>query len=141
MNLVEQLMSSDSTKADEKNKAVFKSVRLQKILGTDEPVDIEIEEVNLRRIQDIMTLAIKQNGSYDFSKSIDCQVKLAMIGITNIAFKDEKLQMKFGCKTAPDLCEKLLGNELPTISEVIQDVSGYKPPEKESESIETIKNL
>lgn len=141
MNLVEQLMSSDSAKADEKNKAIFKSTRLQKILGAEEPVDIEIEQVSLRRIQDIMTLAVKQNGTVDFSKSIDCQVKVCMIGITNIPFKDEQLQMKFGCKTAPDLCEKLLGNELPTISEVVQDVSGYQKPEEDSESIETIKNL
>ena len=59
--------------------------------------------------------------------------------VNNIDFKDHRLQEKFGVATPKDLCEKLLQNDVPKISEMVAEMSGYSS-EDDKEDIEEIKN-
>ena len=63
MSLVDELLQADAKKADELNTGVYKSKRLQKILGKDEPVEIKIREIRTRRFNDIVATQFDGKGN------------------------------------------------------------------------------
>lgn len=141
MNLVENLLQIDDDKINEQNTAVFKSKRLQKMLGAEDPVDIELKEAPYRRISDIMSAAYNGKGKTDSSKLVTAQIRIILISVTNIDFKNDELQKKFGAATPADLVEKMLNSEIGAIWDTAVKLSGYADDEEtEKEEIEEIKN-
>lgn len=51
MNLVEGLLKADENKAKEYDKGTYMSHRLAKILEKDKPVEIQIQEVDVKVIK------------------------------------------------------------------------------------------
>lgn len=125
MNLVEQLLKADSKKADELETGVFKSHKLAKILGVEsETVDVQIQEIKSRRVNDIVSYQIDKKGNFDYSKSYDAKIMMCIEGVMDPDLKDKDLQKHFGVDNAKDLCEKLFGNEITALSDEISRISG-----------------
>lgn len=135
MNLVEQLLKADSKAADELAKDTVKSKRLGRILGSDEAVDITIQEIPARRINDIVSFQFDKKGNFDITKSFDAKALCCVEGIVEPNVRDENLIKHFECATPKDLVIKLFGSELTKISDAISELSGVS-----AETEEEIKN-
>lgn len=123
MNLVDQLLQADAKKADELNTGVYESKRLQKILGTDEPVEIKIKELKTRRFNDIVATQFDKKGQMDFSRTFDAKLKVVVEGCVEPSLKDKELQAHFGAISAQDLAEKMFAGEIVDIAEAIEKLS------------------
>ena len=134
MNLVEQLLKADAKKADEMEKGTFKSKRLAKIIGSEEEtVDVEITEINSRRVNEIISYQVDRKGKFDISKSYDAKLIMCIEGCSNPDLTDKDLQKHFGCDNAKDLCEKLFGFEVNELSDAIASLCGVSNGDDETE--------
>ena len=123
MSLVDELLQADAKKADELNTGVYKSKRLQKILGKDEPVEIKIREIRTRRFNDIVATQFDGKGNVDVSSTFDAKIKTIIEGCVEPSMKDKDLQAHFNAKSAADLVEKLFAAEVVDLSEAIESLS------------------
>lgn len=121
MSLVDELMKADARKADERETGVFKSRQLAKILGKDEPVDVQIQEISQRRKNELVSMAY-EGEDVNIAKAFDSNLKVIVAGVIDPPLKDKDLQEKFGCKMAIDLAEKLFKDEVNTLSTAIANL-------------------
>ena len=133
MNLVEQLLKADAKKASERETGTFKSKRLAKILGGDAPVEIRLQEIGTRRLNDILAFQVDKKGNVDLSKSLDSKLLCCVEGITEPSMKDKNLQRHFNCATPKDLALALFGFEVTDISDAICALSGVTDEDTEEE--------
>ena len=139
MNLVDKLLKADAKKAGDLDTGVFKSKKLAKILGAEtETVDVSIREIKSRRLNDIMTYQINNNGKFDYSKVYDAKLLLVIEGVTDPDLKNKDLQEYFNVKSAKDLADKLFGFEVNGLSDAISALSGVGNDDVKAE--EEIKN-
>lgn len=125
MNLVESLLKADAKKVGQLETDIFKSKKLAKVLGKKGSVDVEIQEIPAKRMNDIISFQFSKKGEFDISKSFDAKALCAIEGVTNPNLKDENLLKHFGCATPKDLAIKLFGTELNSLSDAITKLSGY----------------
>ena len=123
MNLIDELLKADIKAVSELKREIFKSKRLGLILGKDN-VDVEIQEIPARRLNDIVSYQVTNSGNIDFSKSFDAKLMLITEGVVNPDLRDKKLQEHFGVMTAKDLAEKLFASEINSLSDQITNLSG-----------------
>lgn len=131
MNLVDKLLKADVKKADELESGVFQSKRLAKILGEEGTIPVEIREVHSRRLNDIVSYQIRDNGKYDFSRSFDAKIMMCVEGIVSPNLRDKGLQEHFECDNARELCEIIFANEITAISDAISELSGVSDDDEE----------
>lgn len=125
MNLVDALLKSDVKKADELNTGVYKSKRLAKLLGVKaKTVDVAIQEVKSRRLNDIIAYQFDHKGKFDYSKSYDAKLIMCIEGVVEPDLRNKELQAHFGCSDAKELTEKLFGFEINELSDAISALSG-----------------
>lgn len=136
MNLVDRLLKADVKKADELETGVFNSKRLAKVVGEDGTAEVKIREIKARRLNDILSMSVKDNGKTDLSKAYDAKVVACIEGCVDPDLRNKDLQGHFGCTDARSLCEKLFGFEVNTLSDAIVALS--TPPSEDEE--EEIKN-
>lgn len=146
MNLVEQLIKADIKKADEFETGIYKSRKLAKILGVKpteenpEPtVDVTIQEVRSRRVNDIMSYQINKKGDVDYSRTYDAKLMMCIEGVKDPDLRDKSLQEHFQVKDAKELCDKLFGFEINDLSDAISALSGIRRDDDE-DTEEEIKN-
>lgn len=137
-NLVDRLMKADKAKAGEMRTGVFKSQKLADIIGETEPVEIKIHELKGRRMNALQSEHIKDDGTVDFEKTYDTQLRICVEGISEPNLKDKELQEHFECSLATELCEKIFNSEVPLITDEIANL-GIKINDKKTEN--EIKNL
>lgn len=138
MTLVEKLMQADIAECKKKETGTIMSKRLAKVLGQKEPVEVHLQEINQRLLNEIMGSQYDKKGRMDFSKVYDAQLRCLVEGVTNPPLKDKDMMKHFGCHTPKDLAETLFRNEVKTIADEIAKLSGVEDDEEEDE--ETIKN-
>ena len=130
-------MKADAKKADEREVGVFQSTQLARILGERKPVDVKIQELSARRKNELIAMAVDDNGRADMSKAYDANLKVVIAGVIEPNLKDKDLQEHFGCKMAVDLAEKLFKSEVTDIATAIFEL-GTVGEEKDDE--DEIKN-
>lgn len=138
MNLVEALLKADESKLNKLETGIFKSKKLAKVLGKKGTVDVEIQEIPAKRMNDIVSFQFTKKGEFDISKSFDAKALCAIEGVVNPNLKDESLRNHFGCATPKDLAIKLFGSELNALSDEITKLSGYG--EDNEDEVDEIKN-
>lgn len=122
MNLIEQLIRIDAEKANEKETKKIKSDRLTKLLGS--ATEIEIQELNGRKVNNISQMIIDKNGNKDFSKMYDMNLMYCVEGIIEPSLKDAALMEHFHAKTPKDLAAILFSTESGKIANEIARLSG-----------------
>ena len=136
MNLVDQLLKSDVKKIDELETGVFKSHRLAKLIGAEsETVDVAIQEVKSRRLNDIVSYQVDKKGNFDYAKSFDAKLMLAIEGCIDPDVRNKELQAYFKCANAKELAEKLFGSEINELSDAISVLSGINAEDDNEEEI------
>lgn len=123
MTLVEELLNADAKNAGELKRDVFKSKKLAEVLKKDGKVDVKIQEIPSRRLNDISSFQYDSKGNMDYSKNFDAKLMACVEGIIDPNLRDKELQKHFGCKDARELCEKLFGFEINYISDAITALS------------------
>lgn len=136
MNLIEKLLQADVKKAEELEQKTIKSKRLAKILGESDPVEITIQEIPARRMNNLLGEQIDKKGNFDIDKAFDVKALTIVEGLVNPSLKDENMLKHFGCATPKELAIKLFGKEMNMISDEIYNLSSEDNEEME----ETIKN-
>ena len=134
-NLVEQLLKADAKNADELATSTVESKRLGRILGREDAIEIKIQEIPARRINDIVSLQFDKKGKFDITKAFDAKALCCVEGVLEPSLKDEGLLKHFGCATPKDLAIKLFGSELTKISDAITVLSGV-----DTETEDDVKN-
>lgn len=132
-NLVDRLMKADKAKIGEMRTGVFKSQKLADIIGETEPVEIKIHELKGRRMNALQSEQIKNDGTVDFEKAYDTQLRICVEGISEPNLKDKELQQHLGCSLATELCEKIFNSEVSLIADEIVSL-GIKINDKETEN-------
>lgn len=135
MNLVEQLLKADAKKADELATGTFESNRLARLLGLEEAVEVSIQEIPSRRMNELAGYTYDGKGNFQFEKSYDANLMACTEGITEPNLRDKDLQRHFGTNNASQLCEKLFGSEVSEIADAIAAISGYAGEENKEEAI------
>lgn len=138
MNLVDELLKADVKKAAELTTGEFKSKRLAKVLGKEEPVTVKIKELKPRRLNDILATQYRNNGHVDFSKTYDAKLLMCIEGVTDPDLINKDLQAYFGCASAKELAEFLFRSEASDIADAITELSGVVADEEKNE--EEVKN-
>ncbi len=139
MNLVDQLLKADAKKADELEVGVFQSRKLAKILeAKTETVEVQIREVNSRRVNDIVSYQVDRKGRFQYEKSYDAKLMMCTEGCISPDLRNKELQSHFGCDNARELCEKLFGHEVNALSDAISALSGIVAEDEDLE--EEVKN-
>jgi hypothetical protein len=131
MNLVDQLLKADAKKINDLDTGVYKSKKLAKVLGQDEPVEITIREIPSRRLNDIVAFQLDKKGNVDFAKTFETKLMVCLEGIVEPSMRNKDLQEHFGAKSGTDLAEKLFGSEVNEISDAISALSGLVGNEEE----------
>lgn len=139
MNLVEQLLKADAKKADELATGTFESNRLARLLGLEDAVEVSIQEIPSRRLNEIAGYSIDGKGNFQFEKSYDANLMACIEGVTEPNLRDKDLQRHFGAKNAKELCEKLFAAEAKDLSDAIAALSEYANKEGEDKE-EEVKN-
>lgn len=132
-NLVDRLMKVDKAKIGEMRTGAFKSQKLADIIGETEPVEIKIHELKGRRMNALQSEQIKNDGTVDFEKAYDTQLRICVEGISEPNLKDKELQQHLGCSLATELCEKIFNSEVSLIADEIVSL-GIKINDKETEN-------
>lgn len=132
-NLVDRLMKVDKAKIGEMRTGVFKSQKLADIIGETEPVEIKIHELKGRRMNALQSEQIKDDGTVDFEKTYDTQLRICVEGISEPNLKDKELQQHLGCSLATELCEKIFNSEVSLIADDIANL-GIKINDKKTEN-------
>lgn len=139
MNLVEKLLKADKEKTKELERGTVKSKRLAKILGEEEPVIVEIQEIPARTMNDILAQSLNENGKFDFENMLDNNAMTLVEGVISPNLKDDNLIQHFDCATPKDLAIRLFGNEVTSISDAIINISEENEEKKEKKE-KAIKN-
>lgn len=136
MNLVDKLLKADAKRAEELETKKMKSKRLAKILGEEE-VEITIQEIPARRMNDIVATQFTNKGRFDHAKGFEAKALCCVEGIIDPPIKDETLLRHFmpNGGTPKDLVVKLFGNEINEISDAITVLSGAGNTEEDEEEI------
>ena len=138
MSLYDKLMAvDDSVIKEEKTKEVH-SDRLSALFGID--TSVTIKALPYRRVNNIMSDAVKSNGRMDADREVDARCHLIRLSVQDIPFGDEELQKKFGASDPRDLAEKMFDYDIGILSDAIVTLSGYGETEQEQELEEEIKN-
>lgn len=132
-NLVDRLMKVDKAKIGEMRTGVFKSQKIADIIGETEPVEIKIHELKGRRMNALQSEQIKNDGTVDFEKAYDTQLRICVEGISEPNLKDKELQQHLGCSLATELCEKIFNSEVSLIADEIVNL-GIKINDKKTEN-------
>lgn len=132
-NLVDRLMKVDKAKIGEMRAGVFKSQKLADIIGETQPVEIKIHELKGRRMNALQSEQIKNDGTVDFEKAYDTQLRICVEGISEPNLKDKELQQHLGCSLATELCEKIFNSEVSLIADEIANL-GIKINDKKTEN-------
>ena len=127
----------DSVIKEEKTKEVH-SDRLSALFGID--TSVTIKALPYRRVNNIMSDAVKSNGRMDADREVDARCHLIRLSVQDIPFGDEELQKKFGASDPRDLAEKMFDYDIGILSDAIVTLSGYGETEQEQELEEEIKN-
>lgn len=136
MNLVEELLKADQAKAKEYATGTFRSSRLAKVLGKDEPVEITLREVDMKTIKNIQQYSTKSDGSVDRNKVFDSNIMLVVAGVVDPDLNNESLQKHFGVAGARELAEALFRFEASFIADAIVKLSNMT----NENAADTIKN-
>lgn len=131
MNLVEGLLKADQAKAKEYATGTFKSKRLAKVLGQDEPVEITIREIDLKTIKNIKEFATRKDGTADPRKSLDSNFLMVTKGVVDPDLNNEELQKHFGASSAMELAEILFRFEAAFIADEIVKLSNMSMEDAE----------
>lgn len=137
MNLVEELLRADAKSVDERETKKIKSRRLAKILGKSEPVEITLQAIRAKRMNDILAIQFNKKGDFNIDKSFEAKLVCCVEGIIDPPMKDTKLLEHF-CPsggTPKDLVLKLFDNEISEISDAITKLSGVGNDEEDEETI------
>lgn len=144
MNLVEQLLSTDHQKINELGTQVIKSRKLARLLGSEDPIDITIQEIPVKRMSEIVAMQFGKKGVFDSEKALHAKAISCVEGIIDPPVRSEELLNHFLPKggTAKDLVLALFGGEINGISDEISELSGYGSlsEEEAEEEEEEIKN-
>lgn len=132
-NLVDRLMKADKAKIGEMRTGVFKSQKIADIIGETEPVEIKIHELKGRRMNALQSEQMKDDGTVDFEKTYDAQLRICVEGISEPNLKDKELQQHLGCSLATELCEKIFNSEVSLIADEIVSL-GIKINDKKTEN-------
>lgn len=135
MSLLDKLLQTDVKKFEEPEKATIKSKRLAKALGEEKPVEITVQELPSKRVTEIMAKQFDKKGNFDLERNFRAKAITVAEGVVDPCLKDKALQEHFGCHTPADLAEKLFGQELTKISDLILTLSGVVDDEEETETI------
>lgn len=130
-NLVDELLKADVAKATERATGIFKSKRLQKIMGADEPVDVKIRAIKPRRLTDVVGYARRSNGDVDFAKTYDASLLACVESIVEPDLRNTDLQKHFGVASPKDLAEILFDTEANLISTEVLKLSGINEDTEE----------
>jgi hypothetical protein len=130
-NLVDELLKADAAKAVERPTGVFKSKRLQAIIGAEEPVEVKIRAIKPRRLNDVVGYARRSNGDIDYTRTYDASLLACMEGIVEPDLKNKDVQKHFGAATPKDLAEILFDTEANMISAEIIKLSGISEDTEE----------
>jgi hypothetical protein len=136
MNLYEQLLKADQEKAREYATGTYRSKRLAKVLGKDEPVEIKIREVDIETIKNIQQYSTKRDGSLDRNKTFDSNLMLVVEGLVDPDLKNEELQKHFNASDAIELASVLFRFESAFIADEIIKLSNMQRTDVE----DTVKN-
>lgn len=135
MSLLDKLLQTDLQKFEEPETAKIKSKRLAKAIGSEEPVEITVKELSSKRVTEIMAKQFDKKGNFDLERNHRAKAIAVAEGVVDPNLKDKSLQEHFKCPTAADLAEKLFGQEITKISDLILTLSGVTDDEDEAEEI------
>lgn len=135
MSLLDKLLLTDVQKFEEPETAKIKSKRLAKALGSKEAVEITVKELPSKRVTEIMAKQFDKKGNFDLERNYRAKAIVVAEGTVYPNLKDKNLQEHFKCPTPADLAEKLFGQEITRISDVILTLSGVVDDEEEMENI------
>ena len=136
MNLYDELLKADQTKAREYATGTFKSKRLAKVLGQAEPVEMKIREVDVEVIKNIQQYSTRRDGSLDRNKTFDSNLMLVAEGVVDPDLKSPELQKHFNASDAVELAGVLFRFESAFIADEIIKLSNMSRSDIE----DTIKN-
>ena len=136
MNLYDELLKADQAKAREYATGTFKSKRLAKVLGQDEPVEMKIREVDVEVIKNIQQYSTRRDGSLDRNKTFDSNLMLVAEGVVDPDLKSPELQKHFNAFDAVELAGVLFRFESAFIADEIIKLSNMSRSDIE----DTIKN-
>lgn len=136
MNLYDELLKADQAKAREYATGTFKSKRLAKVLGQDEPVEMKIREVDVEVIKNIQQYSTRRDGSLDRNKTFDSNLMLVTEGVVDPDLKSPELQKHFNASDAVELAGVLFRFESAFIADEIIKLSNMSRSDIE----DTIKN-
>lgn len=136
MNLYDELLKADQAKAREYATGTFKSKRLAKVLGQDEPVEMKIREVDVEVIKNIQQYSTRRDGSLDRNKTFDSNLMLVAEGVVDPDLKSPELQKHFNASDAVELAGVLFRFESAFIADEIIKLSNMSRSDIE----DTIKN-
>lgn len=136
MNLYDELLKADQAKAREYATGTFKSKRLAKVLGQDEPVEMKIREVDVEVIKNIQQYSTRRDGSLDRNKTFDSNLMLVAEGVVDPDLKSPELQKHFNASDAVELAGVLFRFESAFIADEIIKLSNMSRNDIE----DTIKN-
>lgn len=125
MNLVERLVQADVDKAYELKRDVYKSKRLQELLGTEEPVEVVVKELPQRTIKAHMAMQYSSSGKHQMDRIFDTELMNLVEGVVEPSLKDKDLRDHYRVQTPKELAEVLFGREVSSISDKIMELSGY----------------
>lgn len=124
MNLVEKLLKVDARTVDELKKKKVLSSKLAEVLGESEPVEITIQELPAKRLNELAAKQYGKNGEVDASKAFDARAIVTGEAVIEPNLKDENLQSHFGCTNSKDLAAKLFKNEIAGIADEVSELTG-----------------
>lgn len=135
MNLVDKLLKVDAGKVEEKKTKELKSKRLGEILGMEGAATIIIQEIRIKRMNDIIAKQYNSKGVFDASKSFDAKALACAESIIEPDVKNKDLMEHFNCQTPKDLVIKLFGGELNSISDEVTVLSGFANVDETDEEV------
>lgn len=135
MNLIDKLMEADPSKLMERKTKTLKSERLTELIGGTEPVEITIQSIPKRKLNQLLSIQMDKKGNYNFERSIDAQLMVIVEGMKEPEMKNKDLQNHFGAQTPKDLAERLFDTEITKISDEIMGLCGMDDDEDTEDAI------
>lgn len=134
MNSLDLLMGMDYEKIAVVPEKKLEIKRLSGIIG--EPFIVTVRAISSRRMADLTSTALKDNGNVDYSKLYDVNIRIVLAGLVDPDAKDSELLSHYNAATPADLIGKIFtGAEIGQLAEAIRDLSGYG-----DDVVEEIKN-
>lgn len=128
MNLVQKLLQIDKNSIKNKKRATYKSGNMQELVGDSA---IEIQEIDAERLNEIQTLTLNKNGSYNYQKSYMANAMIVVEGVSNPDLKNKELQEHFGAQNATELAKMIFKSEIPSIAIKIAELSSPELTDEE----------